>query len=105
LEGGALTDDPAKLEPFTAPEGACDKVARFLLPRFATKTLTRSPPFVVGKLVDVVARGVADTCPFVRLGEGGGVICVGERVETWEKPSGTGGGVNPNLVRYCCWTV
>lgn len=109
MEGGALAegmDDAVSNRPFTAAEGTWDNPARFLLPRFAISTLTRSrsPPFVVGKLVEVVVWEVADACPFSRAGEGGGVICVGERVGTWENPSGRGGGVKPNLVRYCCWT-
>ena len=60
-------------------------------------------------LIPFDAPKVDCSCNWERFGEGGGVILDAEATVVLlvkvpcEYPSGVGGGIKPNLCKYCCW--
>jgi hypothetical protein len=111
FETGAPFDPETETGPFPVvvnAEGielACVGWTRFLLLRFATSMLTRSPPPLMCPkpvVCDWTAEG-GWIWEFDRVGDGGGVIWEeGSRAGTWwEYPSGIGAGTKPNFWRYC----
>lgn len=105
LEAGFEDATPLVEEEGTAPESEPPKVGcmRFFGLRFAMSVLICSPPFRT-----VAGVALPKSWPCVR-GDGGGVMrwlawaFAASAAIWWENPSGKGGAVNPNRLRYCSW--